>query len=90
MNRTTLAENAGMMFVYTSPKIQCFWMYNTPIPLSIGFINPQGNLIQIEHMQPNSTRRYCSSQPILYALEVNQGWFERNNVTLNTQLVDRQ
>lgn len=82
MDRTRLSENAGMMFVFETPKTYCFWMKNTLIPLSVGFIDAQGKLVQINDMQPKSLQHHCAKQPILYALEVNQGWFERNNVKI--------
>ena len=87
MERTRLAENAGMMFVFESPKTYCFWMKNTLIPLSVGFIDAQGKLVQINHMQPKSLQHHCAKQPVLYALEVNQGWFERNNLKVQTKVV---
>ena len=87
MGRQQLAENAGMMFVFETPKTYCFWMKNTLIPLSIGFIDAQGKFVQINHMQPRSLDHHCAQQPILYALEVNQGWFERNKVRLQTKVL---
>ena len=84
MDRTRLSENAGMMFVFETPKTYCFWMKNTLIPLSVGFIDAQGKLVQINDMQPKSLQHHCAKQPILYALEVNQGWFEHNNVKTQT------
>lgn len=84
MDRSRLAENSGMMFVFDEPKTYCFWMKNTLIPLSVGFIDAQGKLVQVNDMQPKSLQHHCAKQPILYALEVNQGWFERNNVKVQT------
>ena len=87
MGRTHLPENSGMMFVFEEPKTYCFWMKNTLIPLSVGFIDAQGRLVQIAHMQPKSLQHHCAKQPVLYALEVNQGWFERNDVKLQTKVL---
>ncbi len=87
MERTKLPENAGMMFVFEQAKTYCFWMKNTLIPLSVGFIDAQGRLVQIAHMQPKSLQHHCAKQPIVYALEVNQGWFERNNVKVQTKVL---
>ena len=87
MGRSHLPENSGMMFVFEEPKTYCFWMKNTLIPLSVGFIDTQGRLVQIAHMQPKSLQHHCAKQPVLYALEVNQGWFERNDVKLQTKVL---
>ena len=87
MGRSHLPENSGMMFVFEEPKTYCFWMKNTLIPLSVGFIDAQGRLVQIAHMQPKSLQHHCAKQPVLYALEVNQGWFERNDVKLQIKVL---
>ncbi len=87
MRRTTLENNEVMMFVFDdATQVHCFWMKDTPIPLSVGFISPQGQLVQIAHMQPNSTDIHCPAQAIAYALEVNQGWFEHHQVGIGTQV----
>ena len=36
MNRTSLPENTGMVFVFEQNRPHCFWMKNTLIPLDIG------------------------------------------------------
>ncbi|GHA65653.1 hypothetical protein GCM10009007_02860 [Formosimonas limnophila] len=87
MNRPTMAANAGMVFLFDPPSPACFWMKNTLIPLSIGFIDAQGVLVQIEDMQPQSFDKHCAKTPIKYAVEMNQGWFKKNNVTIGTTLL---
>ena len=81
MFRRSLGEDDGMLFIYDSPRIMSFWMKNTRIPLSIAFIDEKGRIVQIEKMSPyDTTSRYSSGSPVRYALEMNQGWFERNGV----------
>ena len=79
--RDSLPANRGMLFVYADPKILTFWMKNTRIPLSIAFIDANGRIVGIQKMNPfPTTTVYASPVPALYALEVNQGWFEENGV----------
>ena len=79
--RDSLPENRGMLFVYAEPEILTFWMKNTRMPLSIAFIDAAGRIVSIQKMNPfPTTTVYTSSVPALYALEVNQGWFEENGV----------
>ncbi len=54
MNRNHLGENAGMMFVFETPKTYCFWMKNTLIPLSVCIIDDQGRLVQSNKIKPRS------------------------------------
>ena len=85
MGREILEDGRGMLFVFEKPQILYFWMKNTKIPLSIAFFDENRQLIEIEDMFPLSDRsiycpKYKSSKPALYALEVNQGWFEKNGI----------
>ena len=79
--RDSLPENRGMLFVYSEPEILTFWMKNTRMPLTIAFIDTAGRIVSIQKMNPFPiTTIYASPVPALYALEVNQGWFEENGV----------
>ena len=73
--RTSLATDHGMLFIFPSDTETCFWMKNTPLPLSIAFIDSQGSIVNIADMEPNTTTAHCPSRPIRYALEMKQGWF---------------
>ena len=78
MFRETLADDSGMFFIWDRKKIQCMWMKNTSIPLSVAYIEDTGEIIGIYDMVPLSRKSVCSKKPVLYALEVNKGWFKRN------------
>ena len=80
MGRTRLADNAGMLFVFRHTARPCFWMKNTPIPLSIAFLADDGRIVDIETMQPNTLYLHCPQAPVSYALEVNQGGFGRRGI----------
>ena len=74
MERTDLAENAGMLFVFDQEQTLPFNMRNTLIPLSIAFIDAEGVVVDIQDMQPLTDGPYVSALPAQYALEVNQGF----------------
>jgi len=80
MGRKSLAENHGMLFVFEKAGVQCFWMKNTFIPLSIAFLRDDGTITNIADMAPLTTTSHCSSEPVRLALEVNQGWFAKRNI----------
>jgi len=79
-DRTRLADNAGMLFVFRHTARPCFWMKNTPIPLSIAFLADDGRIVDIEAMQPNTPDLHCPQAPIRYALEVKQGGFQDRGI----------
>jgi uncharacterized protein len=80
MGRPSLPEQRGMLFIFDRPGVQCFWMRNTLIPLSIAFLRDDGSIVNIEDMQPLKDDSHCSSEPVRLALEVNQGWFDKRNI----------
>lgn len=82
MNRTELAENRGMLFVFEAEQELSFWMRNTLLPLSIAYIDAEGRIVDIQQMEPldDEPPHYVSAEPARYALEVNQGFFEERGV----------
>ena len=80
MNQKILEKNTGMIFIWPSSKRQCMWMKNTPLPLSIAFISSNGRILEIYDMVPFSEESICSIQRARMAVEVNQGWFKKNNI----------
>lgn len=81
MWRTNMAEMEGMLFVFPQPQAVAFYMRNTLVPLSCGYIDAQGTLLEIYDMKPrDETPIPSASGEIQYVLEMNQGWFERNHV----------
>jgi hypothetical protein len=80
MYRTKLDENKGMLFIFTDIETHSFWMKNTLIPLTIAFIDANKVITQIEDMEPETEVPHTSKFKVKYALEVNKGWFEKNNI----------
>lgn len=80
MERTELAEFAGMLFRFPQVKTQCLWMKNTPLPLSAAFLDEQGRIINLVDLQPHDLTVKCSEGPARYAVEANQGWFTRRGI----------
>lgn len=80
MFRDKLGPDEGMLFIYEREEFLSFWMKNTPLPLSIAFIDPRGKIVDIQDMEPFNLRTHTSSRPALYALEMNKGWFKKNGI----------
>ena len=83
MWRQHMPEQRGMLFVFEGHAIHCFWMRNTLIPLSIAFLRDDGSIVNIRQMQPLSEAQHCPEEPVRFALEVNQGWFDQRNIAPN-------
>ncbi|MFW5452410.1 DUF192 domain-containing protein [Thioalkalivibrio sulfidiphilus] len=87
MFRESLAENHGMLFVWDEPARYAMWMFNTPLPLSVAFIDTEGHIANIAHMQPHSTHVHEAVREVRYALEMEQGWFERHGIAAGDQVL---
>jgi uncharacterized protein len=93
MNRESLPDLAGMIFLFDDDVSGGFWMKNTLIPLSIAFADADGTILRILDMEP------CEADPceiydpgVSYrsALEVNQGAFAEWGVAEGDRLTLRQ
>jgi uncharacterized protein len=90
MNRKSLAPNHGMLFVFDQALVECFWMRNTFIPLSIAFLLDDGTIVNIADMKPQSDESHCSSKPVRFALEMEQGWFAARAMTPGKKILGLQ
>ncbi len=80
MFRTALGSNQGMVFLFDRADMECMWMKNTLIPLSVAFMDDNGKILNIEDMQPKTENNHCAKAPARYALEMNLGWFTAHGV----------
>jgi uncharacterized membrane protein (UPF0127 family) len=93
MGRTSLPEDAGMIFVYPEPTEGGYWMKNTLIPLSIAFYDLDGKILRILDMEPcrlDSCPVYDPRIRYSGALEVNKGAFDRWGVREGDRLELRE
>ncbi len=82
----SLSNHQGMLFLFDKEDKHCFWMKNTYIPLSIAFLDNQKNIVDIQNMQPLDNNLHCPNQKIRYALEVNQGWFDKKGLEVGDRV----
>lgn len=80
MYRETLSDETGMLFVFDEERRPSFWMKNTSLPLSLAYISREGVIREIHHLRPFSEDPVASRRVVLYALEVNQGWFAARGI----------
>jgi uncharacterized protein len=86
--RTTLAPDAGMLFLFDPPRTadEGFWMWRTTVALDIAFIGADGVIQSVQSMEPCAAASrddcpgYFSEAPYAAALEVSRGWFERHRL----------
>jgi hypothetical protein len=86
MFRDKLDNDHGMLFIYPQEQNLSFWMKNTRIPLSIAFINSSETITQIEPMAPYSLTSHTSKVKVRFALEMEEGWFRKNGITVGSKV----
>jgi len=86
MFRRDLASHEGMLFIFEQAQPQCFWMRNTPTPLTIAFVADDGSIVNLADMKPFDEASHCSEQPVRYVLEMNQGWFAKRAIKAGFKL----
>lgn len=86
MHRKEMPQHEGMLFVFEHPAQQCFWMKNTLLPLTAAFVDDDGTIVNLADMKPQTLDSHCSSRPVRYVLEMNQGWFTKKGIKPGTKL----
>ena len=87
MYRRQMCEDCGMLFKFDSVRIASIWMKNTYIPLDLAYINAFGKIVDIKQLKPHDLTSVPSSVPVLYALEMNEGWFEKNDLSVGDKVI---
>ena len=87
MERKVIPDGTGMLFVFEKDQILSFWMKNTPHPLSIAYIDSKGKIRNIYDMTPYSLSSIVSTVSVRYALEVPQGWYKKNDITVGDVVI---
>jgi uncharacterized protein len=87
MYRESLADNAGMLFLYPETRQVEFWMKNTPLSLDIVFVREDGTIARIaENTTPMSQDLIPSGEPVRAVLEVKAGTMHQLGVTVGDRL----
>lgn len=83
MNRTTLADDAGMLFVFDEAAVRSFWMRDTYISLDIIFIGSDKTILYIEeNTTPLSETAIAPEVQTQYVLEVNAGYAAEHGLSV--------
>ena len=86
MFRQTMPTSEGMLFVFERAAQQCFWMKNTPLPLTAAFLADDGTIVNLANMDPQTTDAHCSKTPVRFVLEMRQGWFDKRGIRAGLKL----
>jgi hypothetical protein len=94
LSRRPSLDGSGMLFLFTEPRSgdDGFWMWQTPFPLDIAFIDQDGVVRRIMSMEPcleesvDACPGYFPEVPYASALEVGRGWFEERGIGVGARV----
>ncbi len=74
MQRTSMKENQGMLFIFPDSRIHSFYMKNTKIALDIIYIDESLSIVSFQkNAKPFDETSLPSEAPAKYVLEINGG-----------------
>ena len=75
MQRASLPDRSGMLFIFERQQPQSFWMGNTPLGLDLMFVNTDSQIVDIDkYNKPYDPSSIASDAPARYVVEVPAGF----------------
>ena len=86
--RSSLAENRGMLFVFDTQVVQCFWMKDMQFPLDIIWLDSQKKVTyEVANLSPATyPQSYCGDNSTRYVVELRAGEAKRTGITIGKTL----
>ena len=85
MDRASMPEDHGMLFVFQDDAMRAFWMKNCKFPQDMLFFDDARKLISVQRNVPPCTAdpcpAYSSGAPARYVLELNAGQADKLGVS---------
>jgi uncharacterized membrane protein (UPF0127 family) len=86
MHVEAFPPDGGMLLAYPEPCDLWVWMRNTPVPLSVAFLDAHRRIVGLADLDPYSERKHHPPVPAQFALETHRGWFRMRGVGLGQQV----
>lgn len=78
MNRTSMEDSQGMLFIFPDENYRSFYMKNTQISLDIIYINSENKVVSFQkNAKPFDESSLPSTAPAKYVFEINAGLSDR-------------
>lgn len=82
MQRTSLPEMSGMLFIFAREELQSFWMGNTPLALDLIFVDSDLRIVDIDkYNKPYNSASIVSDSPARYVVEVPAGFTDMHGIS---------
>ena len=88
MNRHSMEDSQGMLFVFDDENFRSFYMKNTYIPLDLIYLDKDGKIVSFQlNAQPLGESSLPSNSPAKYVLEINAGLAEQFGLQVDDQMI---
>ncbi|WP_346317762.1 DUF192 domain-containing protein [Chitinophaga sp. YIM B06452] len=87
MDRKSMEDTQGMLFIFSAPEEQSFWMKNTYISLDIMYVNENFEIVSIQkYATPLSEESLPSFKKAQYVVETNAGFADKYKVAYGDKI----
>ena len=87
MNRHTMDNKHGMLFIFDKEDYRYFYMKNTYIPLDLIYLDKEGKIVSFQlNAKPLDESSLPSNIPAQYVLEINAGLAESYGLQVNDRM----
>ena len=82
MERDTVPDGAGMLFLFPRSEERYLWMKDTHVPLDAAFFDESGRIAVIKPLEPLDETLVDSEIATAMVLEVPRGWFAEHGIAV--------
>lgn len=87
MDRKSMSDDQGMLFIFPTAEEQSFWMKNTYISLDIIYVDENKEIVSVQkYTTPLSEESLPSFKKALYVVEVNGGFCDKYHIAYGDKI----
>lgn len=91
MDRKSMTDTQGMLFIFPHAEEQSFWMKNTYISLDIIYIDEKKEIVSVQkYTTPLSEESLPSFKKAQYVLEVNAGFCDKYHIAYGDKITYKE
>ncbi len=98
--RESVAEDGGMLFIFSDPAVRSFWMHGCLVDIDIIFLDPNGRITALHSMKKEPPQgpdepeldyqsrltSYGSVFPAQFTIELRAGWLDSLNLRVDQKI----
>jgi uncharacterized membrane protein (UPF0127 family) len=91
MDRKSMTDSQGMLFIFAQPEEQSFWMKNTYISLDVVYLDQNKEIVSVQkYTTPLSEESLPSFKKAQFVLEVNAGFCDKYHIAYGDRIAYKE